>query len=281
MKIIVLGGTGFLGTALHDALVISGHKAVRVSRSQGADVQVDLRREEGVWSLLANEAPDLIINMATAGLSTANSRTRANDLFAIDVKLPRIVVNWMKQAEKKTRFLHVSSSLNQVPIESDYARAKRDGREALCNTVNLEQWSDIDVRIANIHNCYGPSQPRGRFISDAIDTLERGDKLVIRHPSRQRDFVYVSDVISSLLRLISDSYSGPTEIEVGTGYATSVADAGKIIAQELGLDPSRFLVLSNSPTSSDRVVASEKGGTLQLCNTKLEEGIRLMRVSSE
>jgi nucleoside-diphosphate-sugar epimerase len=273
VKILLLGGTGFLGTALREALHEANLNALAVSRSRGADIQADLRRESEVASLLSQTKPDLIVNLATAGLSARTEQTLDEDLIAVDIQLPQVILGWIAKSHNSHRYIHVGSALHLAPSESAYAMAKLKSREALIAMMDSFSQANQTLSFVNIHNCYGPGQPRGRFIADAFHVLANGGSLEVRHPRRRRDFVFISDVANSLVRVIANEAPAFSEVEVGTGHSSAIGEVAKAIAETIGLDPSRCITNGVSHDAADEIVAAQIGGSQGLCHTSLVEGL--------
>jgi UDP-glucose 4-epimerase len=90
-------------------------------------------------------------------------------------------------------------------------------------------------------NVYGPRQdpasPYSGVISIFCDRLRRDEVLLVHGDGRQtRDFIFVSDVVSAMLRAMELNLAGARSFNCCTGIATSVLDLARLIAELCGRD---------------------------------------------
>lgn len=272
MRIAVLGGSGFLGTNLVTRLRAAGeHEVVTLSRSESADVQVDARVQEDLRAALASISPQCLVNLASGGLASRNPLSWQEDLKLLDVQLPVKLLDWASEDSNRT-LLTASSSLYQVPEESDYARAKSRGRDLLFARARELGVRVPKCKILNLHNVYGADQPSDRFVAAVACALRAGETFRVEFPRRRRDFVWIDEVTASISRAINDESGGLHEIDLGTGHALTLMEAALMVAASFGRPVD--VVKSSDNLQSDIVVAAKIGGTFGECLTPLEEGIR-------
>jgi UDP-glucose 4-epimerase len=94
----------------------------------------------------------------------------------------------------------------------------------------------VTLRLANI---YGPRQRtdlEGGVIAIFIGAWKRGEPITLfGDGSYERDYVYIADVVESVLGALSGTHSGVYNI--GTGIATSVKDLVASLTSVLGPPP--------------------------------------------
>lgn len=273
MRIAVLGGSGFLGTNLVTRVRASGeHEVVTLSRSEAADIQVDVRVDSSLHDALTQLSPQCLVNFASGGLSSRNPDSWQADLERLDVQLPLKLLDWASESPHRT-LLTATSSLYQVCEESDYARAKSRGRDLLLARVRDLESRAPNLKILSLHNVYGSRQPSDRFVAAAASALRAGDPFVVQFPQRRRDFVWIDEVSSSISHSINDETKGVQEIDLGTGRSLPLLEAARIIAEIIGAP--RDSVKTGNNLQSDDVQAAELGGTFGACMTPFEHGIRM------
>ena len=273
MRIAVLGGSGFLGTNLVTALRAAGeHEVVTLSRSESADIQLDIRVQESLRDALASVSPQCLVNLASGGLASRNPSSWQEDLELLDVQLPVKLLDWASENSNRT-LLTASSSLYQVPEESEYAKAKSRGRNLLFAKARDLGDRVPKCKILNLHNVYGADQPSDRFVAAVASALRAGETFVVQFPHRRRDFVWIDEVSASILNALNDEGGGLEEVDLGTGNALSLLEAARIIAASV--DRPVDAVKPSDNLQSDVVVAAELGGTFGECVTPFEEGIRV------
>ncbi len=94
----------------------------------------------------------------------------------------------------------------------------------------------MDVRIARIHNTFGPRMrlSDGRVIPNFIGQALRGEPLTVYGDGSQtRSFCYVDDLIEGIWRLLTvDAVEGP--VNLGNPDERTVADMAGIIQRLMG-----------------------------------------------
>ena len=273
MRVLLLGGTGFIGRSLARTLRASGVDVATLSRSAEADIPMDATDFEALVRLLRRDPYDVVVNLLGVGLATA--RVDDTTLHAVNAAAPAIALEALMDSGHPTAFVHAASSTERRWVtesdESDYSRAKYEGAQALRV---LAARSSIPVSLVRVHNTYGPGQPTSRFIATTAATLKAGFPVTLNHPARVRDFVFVDDVVAALSIAVTDNGTWVAEAEVGTGVGTSLSDAARAIARCLGRPES--LVRSVTPPLVDPhpfAVATTPGGTFGTCTTSLERGL--------
>lgn len=273
MRVLLLGGTGFIGDALSSRLRAAGADVVTASRSARADLPFDATDPASLTAVLATPF-DTVVNLAGAGLTAGTAD--ADVMRAVNTDLPVHLLRELAKGPQSTALLHAASSTERVPgqsqDESEYSRTKADGTEALRSAAPD---GTVPVTILTIHNTYGPRQPRKRFIASVTGALRGGQPVALHYPDRVRDFVFIDDVAAALEHSIVTAGSDITEVQVGSGVGTSLRDAALAIARAVGADPA--LVGTNpSPVADPHpvTVSPDLGGTYGLCTTSFDEGIR-------
>ena len=117
---------------------------------------------------------------------------------------------------------------------SPYGIAKKCGEEYLAGWNRIHGTSHVSLRFANV---YGPRQDaglEGGVVAIFLERIARGDETVIYGDGlHSRDFVYVGDVVASLLATVGHS-GGP--YNVGTGRDTTIAQLHEACARVAGSD---------------------------------------------
>ncbi|HEX2086570.1 MAG TPA: NAD(P)-dependent oxidoreductase [Solirubrobacteraceae bacterium] len=85
---------------------------------------------------------------------------------------------------------------------------------------------------ARLFHPYGPHEPPERLVPAVVRSLLAGRPVDLSHGRQRRDFVYVADAASALVRLLGARLEGP--VNVGTGRATSVRELVELVARRLG-----------------------------------------------
>ncbi len=274
MRVLLLGGTGFLGRATARELAGAGHDVVVASRAASADLVLDLGDSQTLMDHLASARYDDVVNLAGAGLEsgTADHAT----MRRINSELPVVLHDVLARLDAPPRLVHAASSTErlagQALDESDYSRSKHDGSVALRSATRA---SGATVTILAVHNSYGPGQPSRRFVASMAAGLNSGAPVTLNYPHRIRDFVFVDDVAASIRHALEQPSTGLAEAEVGTGTGLSLLETAREIAQALGHSPDLVRINADPPVDPNPVtVCSVQFGSYGLCTTEFRDGIR-------
>ena len=96
----------------------------------------------------------------------------------------------------------------------------------LAENLSRRQSNDLGVpcTVLRIFNVYGPGQHPSFLVPYVVDCLRRGLPVSLQTPSAYRDFVYLEDVVDSLILSHQRRSSGFRLVNIGTGQAIRVID---------------------------------------------------------
>jgi dTDP-glucose 4,6-dehydratase len=236
-RAVVLGGAGFLGSHLCEALLARGEQVVCVD-----NYLTGSRRN--VEHLLAGPDFELLEADITEPFSITGpvdhvlnfaSPASPIDYAQLPIETLRVgsigTEHGLQLArEKKARFLQASTSeiygdplihpqvetyfgnVNPLGPRSCYDEAKRYG-EAICAA--YARVHGVEVRIVRIFNTYGPRMrlDDGRVVPAFISQLLRGEDFTVFGRGEQtRSFCYASDEVRGILLLLDSAETGPVNI---------------------------------------------------------------------
>jgi UDP-glucose 4-epimerase len=245
MRAVVTGGAGFIGSNLVDALVARGDTVTIVDnfasgKRENLNAEATLR-EHDIREPFSAEA-DVVFHLA-AQADVQTSMNRPEYDAAVNVVG---TVNVLAAApEAQVIFASsggagygecpgpVAEDFPFLPL-SPYGIAKKCGEEYLAGWNRIHRTSHVALRFGNV---YGPRQDaglEGGVVAIFLERMARGEATTIYGDgSQSRDFVYVDDVVSSLLAAVSRG-GGP--YNVGTGRDTTVSELHAACARVAGSD---------------------------------------------
>ncbi|NCN87571.1 MAG: SDR family oxidoreductase [Candidatus Pacebacteria bacterium] len=275
MKILVAGGSGFLGSNFCQLLLNKGHQVWAVDnlitgRKENLDDIIDNQdftfinqdiinpkiieklgetKFDVVYHLASPASPPwyqkypvetLEVNsIGTKNLLEIAKRNNAKFIFA---STSEVYGDPLEHPQKETYW----GNVNSYGARSCYDEAKRYG-EAMCYTY-LHKF-DVDVRIVRIFNTYGPKMDPvdGRVVSNFVNQALQGQDLTIYGDGSQtRSFCYVDDLIRGFYLMMEKDVTGqvinlgnPSEftmLELAELVNKKVGKSNKIIYQELPQD---------------------------------------------
>jgi dTDP-glucose 4,6-dehydratase len=258
-RAVVLGGAGFLGSHLCDALVESGSFVVCVDNlSTGQPENIEHLREHprfefchlDVTEPLPDLGPvDVVFHLASAASPRDYHRLPIETLRAGSAGTEH---GLELAARTKARFVLASTSevygdpevhpqvesyvgsVNPIGPRSVYDEAKRYA-EAL--TMAYWRSRQSDVAIARIFNTYGPRMriDDGRMVPTFIaQAMARQPCTVTGTGLQTRSICYVSDTIAGLLCLARSDERGP--VNIGNPTERTVAEIACLVAELMGSD---------------------------------------------
>ncbi len=242
MKVLVTGGTGFIGGHLVGALMERGHQVITLStRAEGPEGtehhQLDITSPEATALAGRVEAIAHLAGLSNASLSFANPLlfNRVNALGTL------AVLEGARQAGARVVFASSQRvyrpSLQAIPESGLLEPQDPYGYSKLCS----ESWMDMYARFYHLptvclrfFSVFGPglkvasgtSGVAGIFVGRAL----RGEPLTV-HAHQRRDLTYVSDVVQGILLALEKAVAPGSCYNVATGVGTSMEEFAHLVCK--------------------------------------------------
>ena len=239
MKILITGGTGFIGQRLVAAMVAGGKTAVTLLlresyshtdlaplppalvalRAQFDVVYADLRNFQLTVSAVRQAKPDCVIHLAAAGVS--------DPFLGIDTALRHNLngtINLIRACFEKNsgvRQLIVGRTPGERSSMNVYAASKAAAWNFCEMYARTQRWP---IHGAMIFQAYGSGQPSQNLIPAAMLAALSGQDFPMTAGTQQRDWIYIEDVVAGLRQMVGKALPPATTIELGTGQLVNVAD---------------------------------------------------------
>jgi UDP-glucose 4-epimerase len=211
---VLIGGTGFIGAALAEALVKNGEEVISVSRSGCGNVSgvryeaCDITDTEKLSGIIG-QGEDIFIltGQVGPGFDAEKEKDNLMGIAGILVRFPGKRVFYVSSAYV---YGNTDSPANEAhpchPIES-YSKFKFEAERLL-----QESLPDIVLTIVRLANVYGSPKNRG-VIGLAMRKLFESDgkPLVINGDgSQKRDYVFLDDVAEAMVAIKRKSGASDT-----------------------------------------------------------------------
>lgn len=259
MKDLVVGGAGFIGSHLCEALLAAGDTVVCVDdfslgrRENLAAIQghpdfrlieADAADHEALLAVFRAEQPEQVFHLAANSDIQASAKHPAVE-YKNTYTTTYQVLSCMRETGVKRLFFASTSAVygdkrdeilkedtpNLAPIS--YYGAAKLGSEALIHAFSY--MNDFAALVFRFPNVIGPHLTHG-VIFDFIHRLRENPKaLTILGDGRQtKPYIYVKDLVAAILQF-RDAPQGVTLYNLGVEGATSVTRIAEIIVEEMGI----------------------------------------------
>lgn len=142
IKILILGGSGLLGSSLMPILRDNGHEIEFHGRTNAAKYNADISNAGNAFKLLNLISPSVIVNLM--GLTDVDRcEAKPNEAFLANVRTIENIVGWIKQDHHTCYLVHISTDQvydgaslhneDQVTLTNYYAFSKYAGELAASN----------------------------------------------------------------------------------------------------------------------------------------------------
>lgn len=243
-RILVTGGSGFVGRYVVDALAAVGHEVHVVGRRRPAVTsgvvwhEVDLLDPAKLDVAVGRAKPEAAIHLAWIATPGVFWNTVENlawveaslRLFrALSAVGARRVVFGSTCAEYDLSAGHCDEVRTPLRPTTLYGTAKL----AASSTVLAAAGAlDLEVAIGRIFFPYGPGEPAEKLVSATIRAILGGRRAACTEGTQRRDYLEVSDVASALVALLRSDVHGA--VNIGSGDAVPVAQIVSTIGSLLG-----------------------------------------------
>ena len=249
MKILITGGSGFIGSNSTSAAKSQGILVETIDLAGESDYKVDISKID--WASFNLSQFDSVIHLA-ALISVPESFEITEKYIEVNVNATeRLFSACVDQGVKRVIFASSAAVYgasidekkivgNEMPPESPYAETKLAGEELARRFATRE----TTFTVFRFFNVFGPGQDADSPYASVIPKFVRlacdGSPITIEGDGLQtRDFIHVSDVARAL---INASKKTPVDvfeiINLGTGKRISIiefASLAKKVAKELGV----------------------------------------------
>jgi dTDP-glucose 4,6-dehydratase len=256
-RAVVMGGAGFLGSHLCEALLERGDEVLCLDNaSTGTPDNIAHLADHPAFTYTAYDVTepfdvtgdvDLVLHLASPASPV--------DYLALPVETMRVgslgTMNGLDLAARHdARFVLASTSevygdprqhpqredywgnVNPVGPRAVYDESKRFG-EAL--TTAYRDAHDVDTAIVRIFNTYGPRMRTndGRVVPTFLDQALHGRPLTVAGDGRQtRSLCYVDDTVRGILAMADSPHAGP--VNLGNGHEVTVRKLAELVVELTG-----------------------------------------------
>jgi len=248
VKILITGGTGFIGSAFVRLALSRGHQVAGLV-IPAETISPELAGREGLrwfrgtlseapWPEIDSFQADLCVHTAWITTPGVYLESPENERFR-DLSLEFL----NRLSDSGTRHIVglgtcIEYQITDQPLVEDqtpiaptttYARCKNELRLSL----------EAEAKAKGLRFCwgrvfypYGPGEHPSRLCSSTLQKLKRGEKIHLKTPGSTKDYIYIEDLAAAVLSVVESKTTGA--VNLGTGIGTSVRTLAHQLAGLLG-----------------------------------------------
>lgn len=230
MKILITGGTGYLGSRLVQHCLELGHELACIVRNTANLKRLDQFKRDVVLietgeleHKIPAFSPKTVIHTAciyARGKNTTEDVLEGNLLFPLKVLQASCKCGVKRWINAGTCFPERINS---------YSLAKGQ----------FSQWGQFYAETGKIQflnlrleHFYGPDAPEDNFLTWVVGKMRRNEPIDLTVGTQKRDFIYIKDVLNVYGKLLEASIQEKyLEVPVGTGTAPSIREVVEHLAK--------------------------------------------------
>ena len=233
MKIMITGGSGFVGSHICDQLLKTNNELILLTKSDQKKQnvshildkikleQVDITNFPKLEESIKRNKPDTIIHLAG---ETSHSKSFENPLYDVEVntKSTLFILEKIRQMDLNCKFILGSTFIvtgrpEKLPVTENTPcnpttiyGVNRLSSEYFCKIYH--QLYGLHTTVFRITNSFGPREqiiPNKNAINFLIHKAFKGEEVTIYNKGKfYRDIIYISDVVSAIVKIMKKGKSG-------------------------------------------------------------------------
>lgn len=292
-KLLVIGGTGFIGTNLLRKADELNFETYSLSTKEPSDTNyikntkyffLDTTKQNNLDKIFENNF-QYVVNLA----GYIDHRSIIDGGFPIITEQINLINNIISLIRNRglIKFVQIGSSdeygMNKSPIK-EATRENPITPYSLARVFNTQYLQmlylteNLPIVILRLFLVYGPHQKFDRLVPQVINACLNNKIINLSDGKQIKDFCYVGDVVDAIIKCLDTENISGKIFNIGSGKKTSVREIVEKIHVSIGLGYPRFSK-KNTKILENRVLYPNISKSKKLIkwqpNTALDEGLKL------
>ena len=251
-KILIIGGTGFLGYHLAKNALKKNWKVFSLSINKPKKKNF-LKKVKYIYCDITNKNNlkkkikgnfSLVVN--AGGYIDHLNRRNVFETHLLGFKN----LCDLFQKKKIDCFVQIGSSveygnlpsphyenLNKKPTTSFYAKSKYLASE---HGLKLFKKNNFPITVLRVYQAYGPNQKKDRLIPSLIESCLKNNEFPCTEGTQLRDFVFVDDVVDSILKCYKNKKAKGQILNIGSGKPKKIRQIINLVKKLVGFGRPKF-----------------------------------------
>lgn len=247
-KILVAGGTGFIGYHIAKKALEKNYKVISISKNPPSNKRF-LKKVKYIYSdlskknikIILEDSLDYVVNCAGYG-KHLKYNLQGRKLYEQHINILINLTNLINNKNLK-KFIQMGSSL-------EYSENKKKLKENFDCTPNsiygqaklactqyltlLHKNINLPVTIFRVFQVYGPRQDQNRLIPYVINKCKKNQTFALTSGEQVRNFCYIDDFVEAIFRSLREKKSNGEIFNIGSDSAHKVKQVVKLIRNLIG-----------------------------------------------
>lgn len=274
MRVLITGGSGFLGSALARQLAADGHELVILSRNPQRHARKKSLSATWVSSLEDIKDPvDAVVNLAGANLFTLPwSRKRKDTLWRSRIETTERLVAWMQRQEQPPKTFLSGSAVGFYGDQGDTLLTEVSPHGSGWATELVVAWENAasGAERAGIHTVYlrtGLVLGKGGFLQPLLPTFKLGLGGSLADGQFWFSWIHLQDWVNAVCFLLqTPTLSGPVNLTAPepVRYEEFARTLGQVLHRPVWLTPPRWVLKPALGERAELMLSSTRAMPQQL-----------------
>ncbi len=255
MNCLVVGGAGYIGSAVSQALERAGHRVVRIGGPFSVNGKAGFAYSEGLYTALQQELASIDVVVYAAGRVVPSTNVSLNEALQLDVQPLGELLDGLARAAVQPVFVLISSAgavygpaVGGQPFHEDsplgplsiYGMVRAVMEELVGYSRRTRKVRGVTLRLANV---YGPGQRvngPAAFVVRALTAARTARPMDLWGEGEQRkDFIFIDDVVRAVEAAVAwaakdTDWSTPSTFNICRGANTSLREMLALVREVSG-----------------------------------------------